>query len=183
MFAKPLIAGLLATFALAAPQQAAAGSLLKALKARAENEAARVVETGHILPAGLPEGYENYGIWDFKLESFERGADDNWQVVVAVRNASHDRLGMVASEIKLYLLAADGETHQNWGDLYKPDITGSAAGLEPVNGTLWLEPGDITRVRLRFDESRSIVPNRLRIQSTGAGSVTRTFPVATESVR
>jgi len=171
------------SLALASP---ASAQLLKKLGERVSERVTDAVTNGQLpnLPSasagtgGSAKGFQRYGAWDFKLERLERGADDGWQAVIAVRNAAPHRQGMVASEISLFLITQDGETLENWGELYRASVEGSAAGLEPVPGTLWLEPGDMTRVRLRFEGSRGTKPAKLRIQSTGATSESRTFDVA-----
>jgi hypothetical protein len=181
---KPL---LIPALLLAVATPASAQSFLKKLGDRLSERMTTAVASGQLprLPsaaagpaASSSTGFQRYGAWDFKLERLEKGADDGWQVVIAVRNAANYRQGMVASEINLFLITEDGETLNSWGELYKASVEGSAAGLEPVPGTLWLEPGDMTRVRLRFDGSRGTKPAKLRIQSTGATSESRTFPVA-----
>ena len=171
---------------LAVATPASAQSFLKKLGDRLSERMTTAVTSGQLprLPsaaaggASSSTGFQRYGAWDFKLERLEKGADDAWQAVIAVRNAANYRQGMVASEINLLLITEDGETLHSWGELYKASVEGSAAGLEPVPGTLWLEPGDMTRVRLRFEGSRGTKPAKLRIQSTGATSESRTFPVA-----
>ena len=119
--------------------------------------------------------FQRYGNWDFRLEELKVGVDEQWQAVIGVRNAAGHRQGMVASEIKVFLISEDGETLVNWGELYRASVEGSSAGLETALGTLWLEPKDKTRIRLRFDNSRDVKPVKIRIQSTGATAQTRTF--------
>ena len=128
------------------------------------------------LGAGGSGSFQRYGNWEFRVEKLEVGPDEQWQAVIGVRNAADYRQGMVASEIKMFLIDADGETLANWGEIYKAGIEGSSSGLEPVSGTLWLEKGDQTRVRLRFDGSRNFKPAKIRLQSTGATAQTRLFP-------
>jgi hypothetical protein len=178
---------LISTLSLALATQASAQSFLRKLGDRLGERVTNAVTSGQLpeIPSSAAgatvsssTGFQRYGAWDFKLDRLERGADDAWQAVIAVRNAAQYRQGMVASEINLFLITEDGETLHSWGELYKASVEGSAAGLEPVPGTLWLEPGDMTRVRLRFEGSRGTKPAKLRIQSTGATSQSRTFPVA-----
>lgn len=179
---------LMTSLSLAIAGPASAQSFLKRLGDKLGDRLTSAVERGQMpkLPSSVTAasgsatatGFDRYGAWDFKLERLERGPDDGWQAVIAVRNAAAHRQGMVASEIKLFLITQDGETLSSWGELYKAGVEGSAQGLEPVPGTLWLDPGDTTRVRLRFDGSRGTKPAKLRIQSTGATSASRTFPVA-----
>jgi hypothetical protein len=126
---------------------------------------------------GGATAYQRYGDWEFKLDRLEVGPDEQWQAVIGVRNAAGHRQGMVASEIKVFLINEDGETLANWGELYKASLQGSSSGLETVPGTLWVEPGDQTRIRLRFDGSRDLKPVKIRIQSTGATAQIRTFDV------
>jgi hypothetical protein len=170
---------------------ACAESLLNTLARQAAQTTIDRAVSGASLPSGLSSGpvassasadgasgYQRYGAWDFRLEGLETGPDGQWQAVIGVRNAANYRQGMVVSEIKAFLITADGETLTNWGELYKASVGGNSAGLETVAGTLWLEPGDETRVRLRWDGSRGLKPAKLRLQSTGATSATRTFSVA-----
>ncbi|MGR4866715.1 hypothetical protein [Caulobacter sp. LARHSG274] len=119
--------------------------------------------------------FQTYGIWAFKVDELGRGPDGQWQAVVTVRNAANSRFGMVASEIKVFLINADGQSLVNWGDLYKASVIGPASALEKLSGVQWMEPGDQIRLRLRWDGSRTFKPTRLRLQSTGASATSRTF--------
>lgn len=132
--------------------------------------------TGVLHPAGA-SSYQNYGVWDFKVDELSQGPDGHWQAVFMARAAASHRIGMVSSEIKLFLINEDGEVVVNWGELYKASVTGPSLGLEKVPGTLWMEKGDQARVRVRWDKSRHFKPVKLRMQSTGAGAVVRTFPI------
>jgi hypothetical protein len=171
-----------AAFAAAAPVHGQ--GLLKSLAGEARSRLVSSLASGELprLPslggaAGAAGGFQRYGNWEFKLEQLKTGPDEQWQAVVGVRNAAGYRQGMVASEIRLFLITEDGETLSSWGELYKASVEGPSVGLEPVAGTLWLEPGDQTRVRLRFDGSRGLKPVKIRIQSSGATAEKRTFPV------
>ncbi|WP_298282681.1 hypothetical protein [Novosphingobium sp.] len=166
-----------AGLAIPASSPAAAHSFLDQLGRQIGNAAAKTIPGGSPQDGVSAAGFEHYGDWQIKLERLERGSDDAWQVIIAVRNSAPYRQGLVASSVRLFLISDDGEALPNWGELYKASVTGSAAGLEPVSGTMWLEPGDGARVRLRFDGSRRFKPARLRIQSTGAQPEVRTFPV------
>jgi hypothetical protein len=176
-----ILAATAAALALAGPAEA--GGLLKRLAQQAGEQALDALSSGELpdLPGsgggGAGGGFQRYGDWEFKLDTLKLGPDEQWQAVIAVRNAARHRQGMVASEIKVSLIDQEGETLLNWGELYKASVEGPSAGLEPVNGTLWMEPGDRTRIRLRFDGSRGMRPAKIRIQSTGASAETRTFPV------
>lgn len=121
-------------------------------------------------------GFQSYGPWEFKLDELKVGPDEQWQAVIGVRNGAGHRQGLVASEIKVFLITEDGETLANWGELYKASVEGPSSGLETLP-TLWLEEGDEARVRIRFADSRNIRPVKIRIQSTGATAQIRTFPV------
>lgn len=167
-----------ATLAIPASSPAAAQSLLGQLGRQIGAAAAGAIPGGSAQVGGSAAGFDHYGDWQIKLERLERGSDDAWQVIIAVSNAAPYRQGLVASSVRLFLISDDGETLPNWGELYKASVEGSASGLEPVSGTVWLEPGDGARVRLRFDGSRRFKPARLRIQSTGAQPEARTFPVS-----
>lgn len=188
MFRTMIMASALA--ALFAAPQASAQGLLGALRAKAEQTLSDAVRTGQLpslpgtrsLSSGSQStsggGFQRYGNWDFRFDTLELGADEQWQAVVTVRNPEAHRQGLVASEISLFLITEDGETLENWGELYKAGVEGSSAGLEPAPGTMWLERGDAMRIRLRFDGSRGMKPAKLRIQSTGATAQARTFPVS-----
>jgi len=187
MFRTMIMAG--AAAALFAAPQASAQSLLGALRAKAEQTLSDAIRNGESpsLPGARSlnsnsqgatgGGFQRYGNWDFRFDKLELGADEQWQAVLTVRNPEAHRQGMVASEISLFLVTEDGETLQNWGELYKAGVEGSSAGLEPVPGTMWLERGEAMRIRLRFDGSRGMKPAKLRIQSTGATAQARTFPI------
>lgn len=187
MFRTMIMAG--AAAALFAAPQASAQGLLGALRAKAEQTLSDAIRTGEApsMPGarGLSSGsqangggFQRYGNWDFRFDRLELGSDEQWQALMTVRNPEAHRQGMVASEISLFLITEDGETLENWGELYKAGIEGSSAGLEPVPGTMWLERGEAMRIRLRFDGSRGMKPAKLRIQSTGATAQARTFPVS-----
>jgi hypothetical protein len=155
-----------------------AGSLLdKALSGDLKLGKGKTADTSTADVGGVASDYEGYGPWDFKLDQLKVGVDGQWQAVIGVRNAAPHRQGLVASEIKVFLINEDGETLANWGELYKASVEGPSVGLEPVPGTLWLEPGDEMRVRLRFADSRKVRPVKIRLQSTGATAQIRTFPV------
>lgn len=192
---KLLLAAAAPAFALAltaAPAQAQ--NLLKQLGANAAQSLldAAVAKTGvnpysQGLPSaptvgsagadlGSPGAYQRYGEWGFKLNELKVGVDEQWQAVIGVRNMANHRQGMVSSEIKVFLITEDGETIANWGEIYKASVEGSSSGLEPT-ATLWLEPGDEIRIRLRFANSRGIKPAKIRIQSTGSTAMVRTFAV------
>ena len=129
-------------------------------------------------PAGSPgatEDFQDYGAWQFRVDKLLIGPDGEWQAVISARNPKDWRQGMVASEIKAALITADGEALANWGDLYRADSTGNGAGLAKLTSTLWAEPGEAVRVRLRFTNSRGIKPVRMRLESTGATAQSRVF--------
>ncbi|MDO9338753.1 MAG: hypothetical protein Q7T61_20365 [Caulobacter sp.] len=168
--------------ALAGAGQASAGGFLEGLaRQKAESLVSKALD-GDLkagktaAKGGAGSGFQSYGPWDFKLEDLKVGPDEQWQAVIGVRNAAGFRQGMVASEIKVFLITEDGETLANWGELYKASVEGASSGLEPL-ATLWLEDGDEARVRIRFANSRDIKPVKIRIQSTGATAQIRTFPV------
>ncbi|MBP2160450.1 MULTISPECIES: hypothetical protein [Asticcacaulis] len=170
---KVVALSLLATSLLAFPAQA--NDLLKKLAdvagATADVNSARKIAT---LVSDNGD-YDTYGSWQFKVDDVLIGADGEWQSVIGVRNLQDYRMGMVVSEIKAALITADGETLQNWGELYRASVSGGGAGLEKLPGTLWIEPGESARFRLRFSGSRGIKPVRIRVESTGATAQSRTF--------
>ena len=128
-----------------------------------------------LLTVGNGAGFENYGNWQFRVDEVLVGSDGEWQAVIAARNLQQSRLGMVASEIKAAIITADGESLQNWGELYRASSQGGGMGLDPVPGTLWVEPGDTVRFRLRFAGSRGLQPSRIRLSSTGATAQSHEF--------
>lgn len=186
---KIIIAGLLATVATAvapANAQSLLGGLRKKLEQAIERETGDVADrlTGGQADASTPTrlgavgGYGRYGeFWEFRVEDVLQGPDGHWQAVIGVRNAASHRLGLTASEIKVYLITQDGEAIQNWGELYKASVAGPSLGLEQLPGTLWMEPGDEARVRVRWDKSRAIRPLKIRLQSTGASGESKSFPI------
>lgn len=128
--------------------------------------------------SGASSGWQRYGdIWSFKLDELGRGPDGSWQAVVSVRSESRDKVGLTASEIDAYLTNADGETLPEAGNLYKASVTGTAAGLEKLSGTQWMQQGDTMRVRLLFLDSARFNPIRFRLKSSGGDSTSRNFPV------
>lgn len=177
------------TFATPASAQGLFGGLREKLETQAERAAEDMIgklgestaQGGSTGSAGVSAGggsYERYGdFWEFRVEEVLQGPDGHWQAVIGVRAAAAHRIGLVASELKAYLITADGEALQNWGELYKASVTGPSLGLETLPGTLWMEPGDEARVRLRWDRSRQVQPVKIRLQSTGAAGESRTFPV------
>ena len=184
---KMILTGLCLTLASASPAPAGdllsglGDSLAKAAKQKAESALSRTTsEAVHALYApggeGDRDGYDRYGdFWQFRIDEVVQGPDGHWQAVIGVRAAAGHRIGLTASELKVYLISADGETLQNWGELYKAGVLGPSLGLEPLPGTLWLEPGDEARVRVRWDKSRKVQPLKVRLQSTGATGESRTF--------
>ena len=100
---------------LAVATPVSAQSFLKKLGDRLSERMTTAVTSGQLprLPsaaaggASSSTGFQRYGAWDFKLERLEKGADDAWQAVIAVRNAANYRQGMVASEINLFLITED----------------------------------------------------------------------------
>ncbi len=170
---KYLALPLLATSLLAVPAEA--NDLLKKLVNVASTNA-DVNSVRRIAALITSSGdYDTYGNWQFKVDEVQIGADGEWQAIIGVRNMQEFRQGMVVSEIKAALITADGETLQNWGELYRASVSGGGAGLEKLPGTLWIEPGQAARFRLRFAGSRGIKPTRIRIESTGATAQSRTF--------
>jgi hypothetical protein len=127
------------------------------------------------VPAGAGS-WQQYGpIWSFKVDELAQGPDGEWQAVISARSESNDKVGMTAGEIQAFLINADGETLKNWGELYKASSTGPASALRSVDGTLWMQRGDVVRFRIRFDGSREFGPVRFRIGGTGGSPVLRTF--------
>jgi hypothetical protein len=130
-------------------------------------------------PAGgsTSSGWQRYGIWSFKVDELGQGPDGHWQMVASVRSESRDKVGLNAAEIDAYLINADGEMLPEAGNLYKASVTGTAAGLEKLSGTQWMQQGDIVRVRLLFEGSAKVNPVTLRVKSCGGSPTTRNFPV------
>lgn len=176
----PLVLAL--SVAAGAGQASAQGFLEGLVKQKAESFVSRALDGDLKLGktaaknGGGASGFQTYGAWEFKLDELKVGPDEQWQAVIGVRNAAGHRQGLVASEIKVFLITEDGETLANWGELYKASVEGSSSGLETLP-TLWLEDGDEARIRIRFADSRNVRPVKIRLQSTGATAQIRTFPV------
>jgi uncharacterized low-complexity protein len=181
---KHVLPLVLALSVAAGASQASAENFLEGLvKQKAQSLASKALDgdlklgkggSGTGAAASGASGFQSYGPWEFKLDELKVGPDEQWQAVIGVRNAAGFRQGLVASEIKVFLITEDGETLANWGELYKASVEGSSSGLEALP-TLWLEDGDEARVRIRFADSRNIRPVKIRIQSTGATAQIRTF--------
>ena len=84
---------------------------------------------------------------------------------------------MRASEIDAFLINIDGQSIPDDGNLYDAKVTGTAAGLERVSSTQWMQRRDTIRVRLLFPESRDLSPTTLRIRNSGADQVSHDYPM------
>jgi len=106
---------------------------------------------------------QRFGLYSMAIEEFGTGPDGHFQVVIAVRNDTENRAGLVASHLDLTLVDADGEAKRSWGDLFKVKVSGPYSSLQIHNETLWMEPGDQVRVRLAFPDSKGFVPVKMRL--------------------
>jgi hypothetical protein len=111
------------------------------------------------------------------VDELAPGPDGHWQAVVSVRSENRVRIGMHPSEIQAYLIDADGQALRDEGNFYKASAQGGASGLPYVEGRLWMQQGDVVRVRLLFKNSREVRPARLRLGSTHGDAVLRTFDI------
>ncbi len=129
---------------------------------------------------GLPSGaggWQQYGPnWSFKVDQLSPGPDGHWQAVISARSENRVKVGMVSNEIEAFLIDEDGESVGHAGNLYRASVTGPAAGLEPIP-TVWMQQGDIVRVRLLFPRSSAFRPVRFRLKNNGGNPTIRNFPM------
>jgi hypothetical protein len=115
---------------------------------------------GAIAPEARAAGTVAGKLFDFSIQKVERDAETGeWQMVLGVHNSYEARLGVVPTSFSATLIDADGNPVRWDGNLYKA----SEPGREPVDGTLWLEPGESLRVRLHFAGSKKLRPARVKL--------------------
>lgn len=112
-------------------------------------------------PAGSPVELTQFVA---RFVSLARGADRDWEAVVAFRNNTKAALRLEVNNVRVALFDAAGETRYANGSFYVPE----RSDRRLIGATITLAPGQESQVRLWFPQSAPLVPSRYKVQE-GSG--------------